>query len=140
MHLHNIFTFFASAALVVTMLLLFFVGGELTIAQNAVETAAQIGAHTSAISGGNMADIQQAVVSALTQEGMPTTWNGQNLINISSNIQSASQSPTISVTVQYTMPTVVTNIGGLVGDPNGMPGSFPLQATESYTNDTFFGG
>ena len=138
--MHNIFTFFASAALVVTVLLLFFVVAELTTAQTSVETAAQVGAHTSAISGGNMADIQQAVLSTLTQEGLPTTWNGQSLINVSSNIQSASQSPTISVTVQYKMPTVITNIGGLVGDPNGMPGSFPIQATESYTNDTFFGG
>ncbi len=138
--MHNIFTFFASAALVVTVLLLFFVGAELTTAQTSAETAAQVGAHTSAISGGNMSDIQQAVLSTLTQEGLPTTWNGQSLINVSSNIQSASQSPTISVTVQYKMPTVITNIGGLVGDPNGMPGSFPIQATESYTNDTFFGG
>lgn len=138
--MHNIFTFFASAALVVTILLLLFVGAQLTTTQASVETAAQVGAHTSAISGGNRTDIQQAVLSTLMQEGVPTTWNGQSLIDISSNIQSASGSATISVTVQYTMPTVVTDIGGLVGDPNGMPGSFLIQATESYTNDTFFGG
>ena len=138
--MHNIFTFFAAAALVVTILLLLFVGVELTLAQTAVETAAQVGARTSALSGANPTDIQQAVLSALTQEGLPTQWKGQSLVAVSDNAQNAGDAPVISVTVRYTMPTFLTNVGGLVGDPHGLAASFLLQATESYTNDTFFGG
>ena len=134
----SIFTFFGSAALVVTILLLLFLGFETLTTQNAIETAAQVGAHVSALTDGNTVQIQQAVLSTLQQNGLAETYNGQNLVTVTNNLVASGS--VISITVQYTMPTMITDLGDLVGDPHSMPGAFTLQATESYTNDTFFGG
>ena len=139
--MNNIFSFFAYAAIIVTVMLLLFFGLEISSTTNAVQTASQIGAHVSALSGGNMMQVDQAVFSTLQQDGLVTTYNGQNLVTVTSSTTQSSGSSIISVTVSYLMPTIVTSMGSLVGIPsNGLSGAYPIQSTESYANDTFFGG
>ena len=138
--LNNVFSFFAYAALIVTVMLLLFFGLEISATSNAVQTASQIGAHVSALSGGNMMQVDQAVFSTLQQDGLVTTYNGQNLVTVTSSTSPTTSGTIVSITVAYLMPTLVTQVGSLVGDPNGLLGAYTLQSTESYANDTFFGG
>ncbi|MCY0895214.1 MAG: hypothetical protein OWS03_02800 [Alicyclobacillaceae bacterium] len=114
--------------------------GALMIVRQEVLNAAVAGAQTAAVTE-DTAQVEQVVEDVLDSEGLPTTYQGVTLYSVrETNISNSGSDPIATVTVEYHAPIPFPNLLVVFGQDKPMPLTLPIVVSNSFLNQSYFGG
>jgi hypothetical protein len=114
--------------------------GSLMEIRQEVLNAAVAGAQTAAVTE-NTAQVQQIIEDTLDSEGLPTTYQGISLYSVSeTNINNSGGDPIATVTLTYEAPIPFPNFLVAFDEKKAMPLTIPVTVSNSYLNQSYFGG
>ncbi|MCY0887984.1 MAG: hypothetical protein OWQ59_05945 [Alicyclobacillaceae bacterium] len=114
--------------------------GVLMLMRQEVLNAAEAGAQAAAVTE-NISEVDQIVQETLGSEGLPTTYQGITLYSVSeTNVSDTGSDPIATVTLTYNAPIPFPNLLVVFGQDKPMPLTLPITVSNSFLNQSYFGG